>query len=67
MAGPSACVNKTNIGERNKKAKELFDMATQKERQYYEEAVKKKYKKDLAAHTDAPSGLPSADPEEQAK
>ena len=63
----AACENKANIGERNRKARELFEMATQEERQYYEEAVKKKYEEDLAAHTDALSGLPSADPGERAK
>ncbi|KAF7795565.1 hypothetical protein EIP86_006727, partial [Pleurotus ostreatoroseus] len=63
----AACTNKANIGERNRKAKELFEMSTQEVRQHYEAAVERKYEEDLTAHTDALSGLPSLDPEERAK
>ena len=56
-----------NIGQRNRKAKELFDQESAEVRAMFEAEEQKKHEEERTKHDDAMSGVPSPDPEEQKK
>ena len=56
-----------NIGQRNRKAKELFDQESAEVRATFEAESQRKHEEERTKHNEAMSGVPSPDPEEQKK
>ncbi|KAF7791378.1 hypothetical protein EIP86_002392 [Pleurotus ostreatoroseus] len=62
----AACLG-GNIGQRNRKAKELFEQESVEVRAVFEAESENKYEEERTKYDDAMSGAPSPDPEEQKK
>ena len=56
-----------NIGQRNRKARELFDQESAEVRAIFEAEAQRKHEEERTKYEDAMSGVPSPDPEEQKK
>ncbi len=56
-----------NIGERNKKAREMLENETEEIRKLFEEESRMRYEREKEKFDEANVGLPSLDPDEQKK